>query len=183
LIFLTHFSTFVRHKLGGFSMSSHSFAMVVMLSLATAGAVAQDPRVLEARVTDLERRVRALEERLGMGISQGAEAKPIDTRKAMQENRDELLKELQKWANFAYQHRTLPANRGGGGGSYLGFVIPREVAATPEGTISAVVEADYVTLTMESAKGFGTISWTVGADGRFVSGSLKFTGEFAKPVE
>lgn len=157
--------------------------MAAFFFLTISTVLAQDPRVLEARVTDLERRVRALEERLGVTNATTAEIKPVDTKKALQENRDEMLKEIQKWATFAYQHRTLPVNRGGGGGSYLGFVIPPQVATTAEGTISATVEADFVTLTMESAKGFGTISWTVGPDGRFVSGSLKFTGDFAKPVE
>ncbi len=164
-------------------MNVRLFWSATLMSLCAAIAFSQDPRVLEARVSDLERRVRALEERLGVANATTAETKPVDPKKAMQENRDEILKEIQKWASFAYQHRTLSTNRGGGGGSYLGFVIPREVATTLEGTISAVVEADFVTLTMESGKGFGSVTWKIGPDGRFVSGSLMFTGDFAKPVE
>ncbi len=164
-------------------MNVRLFWLAALLSLCATISFSQDPRVLEARVSDLERRVRALEERLGVANATTAEIKPVDTKKAMQDNRDEILKEIQKWSTFAYQHRTLSPNRGGGGGSFLGFVIPREVATTLEGTINAVVEADFVTLTMESSKGFGSITWKVGPDGRFVSGSLLFIGDFAKPVE
>jgi hypothetical protein len=158
--------------------------MAVAMGTLSSIAFAQDPRVLEARVSDLERRVRALEEKIGMsGDAAASEAKPADTRQAMMDNRDEIIKEIQKWAGFAYRHRTIPESRGGGGGSYIGFVIPREVAATVEGTISAVVETDLVTLTMESSKGFGSVSVKIGPDGRFVPGTLTFTGDFAKPVE
>ncbi|HWP81380.1 MAG TPA: hypothetical protein VNN76_01875 [Bacteroidota bacterium] len=165
-------------------MKSTFLSFVTLFSMLCGGAYAQDPRVLEARVSDLERRVRALEEKFGMSSAATVgETKPVDTRQALIDNRDEIMKEIQKWAGFAYKHRTLPANRGGGGGSYLGFVIPREVASTVEGTISAVVEADLVTLTMESSKGFGAVSVKIGPDGRFVPGTLTFTGEFAKPIE
>jgi hypothetical protein len=164
-------------------MKAILFGIVTMGLLCVSSLFGQDPRVLEARVSDLERRVRALEEKLGVAGESPAEAKPVDRKKEMQDNRDEIMKEIQRWANIAYQHRTRPVNRGGGGGAFTGFVIPRELSFTPEGTISVAVDTDMVTLTMESAKGFGSISVVIGPDGRFVSGTLMFKGDFAKPVE
>jgi hypothetical protein len=145
-------------------------------------AQTQDVRLLEMRINDLERRVQALEAKLSP-LGNGETGAPIDTRKEMRENRDELLKEINKWAALAYQHRTYPTSRGGGGGSYLGFIIPKELTTTTEGTISVTVATDSLVLTVESAKGYGSVTVAIGPDGRFISGSLVFTGEFAKPTD
>ena len=102
----------------------------------------------------------------------------ISAKHTVQSNRDALIADLVDLSANAYQYRSLPTARGGGGGAFTGYTIPSSLRSNENGSYSVVaLSAGQLTFHASSAQGFGTVQGTFGSDGRLV-GSYTFTGKF-----
>lgn len=77
-----------------------------------------------------------------------------------QSNKDQLINVINDVMWRLRQHRALPRAMGGGEGSYDGFELQAEIAASTHGTVMLDIVPDDVTITAESALFEGS---TVGA--------------------
>ena len=68
------------------------------------------------------------------------------TANAVSSNRDGVVADLTNIAANAQQFYRKPTAMGGGGYTFTGFTIPAEVDTTPNGTYTATVAAQTVTL-------------------------------------
>jgi hypothetical protein len=97
---------------------------------------------------------------------------------AVQENKDQLIGDLNMIALNAQQYRILPRNLNGGEGSFLGYAIPQTLAATEAGIYTAIVTADGITLTGTS-KNFSDCKISVHVNKEhFVPSGWNFEGGF-----
>ena len=97
---------------------------------------------------------------------------------AIQENKDQLISDLNMIAVNARQYRILPRNFNGGEGSFLGYSIPQKLGATEVGTYTATITADDIMLNANSKKYSDCkISVHVNKEGQF-AGGLNFEGQY-----
>jgi hypothetical protein len=93
-------------------------------------------------------------------------------------NQDALINDLNNLFANAYQYRIRPTSMGGGGGSYVGYTVPSTLSSNENGTFEATnVAADEVEFTASSTQNDGTITVSIGPDGR-VTGSWTYGGAF-----
>ncbi len=97
---------------------------------------------------------------------------------AISSNRDALINDLNNLFANAYQYRIRPTSMAGGGGSYVGYTIPTTLSRNENGTFSAAVTAQVITLTATSATNTGTIEVQVDSVGRPRTNSWKYGGVF-----
>lgn len=57
----------------------------------------------------------------------------------MQQNRDQLIAQMQNIYAFAEQYATKSISQGGGAGTYTGFKLPKAMSKTSVGTLKATV--------------------------------------------
>ncbi len=93
-------------------------------------------------------------------------------------NKDAITNDLNNLFANAYQFRIRPASMGGGGGLYTGYAIPTALASNENGAFTATVADPNVTFTGTSGAGYGTVTVKIGSDGRPVTGSWAYTGNF-----
>jgi hypothetical protein len=103
----------------------------------------------------------------------------LRSNQAVQENKDQLIGDLNMIALNARQYRILPRNIDGGEGSFLGYGIPQSLAATGAGTYTAVVTADDITLTANSKLYSDCkISVHVDKNERYICSGWSYEGQF-----
>ncbi|MFH0988735.1 MAG: hypothetical protein V1799_01825 [bacterium] len=88
-------------------------------------------------------------------------------RKAVQENKDALINQLNNQSAWLFQHRIRPKSMGGGTGSYEGAVLPAKLTSTDDAYyFIAVKDSDHVVSVALSKKGFGVVKTMMYQDGR-----------------
>jgi hypothetical protein len=91
--------------------------------------------------------------------------------------RYETTTELNFILDDVLQYRLLPKEVGGGNGSYLGYVIPEELARTEKAEYTATVNADKVIVKAESAN-CATNTMTATLDARGLTRPILFEGNW-----
>jgi len=91
-------------------------------------------------------------------------------------NRDALVNDINNIAANAAQFRTRLRAMGGGGGSFVGYIIPDKLQANDDGSFTTVNSPGSTVVTATSALGFGTVSATIDSTGTV--GSWTYTGDF-----
>lgn len=91
-------------------------------------------------------------------------------------NKDALINDINNIAANAKQYRSKISSMGGGGNSYVGYVLPAQLASNDDGSFSLVIQPATVVVTGTSALGFGTVEATIDSNG--AAGNWTYTGEF-----
>jgi hypothetical protein len=114
-----------------------------------------------------------------MAIKQHEVSSFLHSAQAIQENKDQIIGDMNMIALNAQQYRILPRNLNGGDGSFLGYAIPQTLAATEAGTYMAIVTADDITVNANS-KNYSDckISMHVYKEGQFGGSGWSYEGEF-----
>ncbi|MBM3298353.1 MAG: hypothetical protein FJ280_28330 [Planctomycetes bacterium] len=102
-----------------------------------------------------------------------------DLRRAqsVQDNRDQIITDLNFLALDIYQYRLLPRKMNGGAGSYVGYTLPPEVSKARDATYSAAVRDNEVAIHARSTiYPSASVKVTVDATGRLVW--WEYAGEF-----
>jgi hypothetical protein len=113
---------------------------------------------------------------VGIAIAVGLS---LFTAQSIQSNKDAIINDINNIAASAYQYRIRPASMGGGNNAYTNFSIPVKMSSNENGTYTATIGADAVTL--QGSNVASTDNWVkgiVGSDGRVTMGSSSFNGEF-----
>lgn len=103
----------------------------------------------------------------------------LDLRQAqsVQDNRDQIIKDLSLLALDIYQYRLLPRQMSGGGGTYLGYGLPREMSKTDDASYSVAVKDHEVAIHAQSTiYPSASVEVTVDTTGRLVW--WNYAGEF-----
>jgi hypothetical protein len=95
----------------------------------------------------------------------------------VQGNKDAIINDLNTIASKARQHRILPVSFNGGGGSFVGFSIPSENAATENGVYTIVTTDSMCTLKATSTK-YPTAAVVVTVDKHGRLGNWRYEGPF-----
>ena len=96
---------------------------------------------------------------------------------AIQENKDQMINDLNMIASNARQFRILPKSFDGGNGSFLGYTLSQPLAGTEEGTYVATCTADDIAVKGSSKKYPDChISVHIDKEGRL--GNFEFLGNF-----
>jgi hypothetical protein len=69
---------------------------------------------------------------------------------AVQENKDQIINEIDAVVIDAHEYRVLPKELQGGGGSYLGYKLAEKLANTPNATYTVTVTDNAVTIVATS---------------------------------
>lgn len=94
-------------------------------------------------------------------------------------NKDATINDLNNLFANGYQYRIRPASMGGGGGKYTGYTLPTSLASNENGSyVVKVDDADHITFTGTSGAGYGTVAVQIGSDGRPISSTWAYTGQF-----
>ena len=103
-------------------------------------------------------------------------AESLHRAQAIQDNRDQMINDLNMVAYNARQFRILPKNFDGGNGSFLGYTLPQPLAVTEEGTYQVSCTADDITVKASSKKHTDCrISVHINTDGL---GQWEYSGDF-----
>jgi hypothetical protein len=101
----------------------------------------------------------------------------IRERQAVQDNRDQIITDVNLLALDIYQYRLLPREMNGGGGSYFGYRLPEKMSNTNDATYSAAVKDDEVVIHAQSTVyPSASVEVTVDKTGRLVWWG--YAGEF-----
>lgn len=87
-----------------------------------------------------------------MAYIQKSVSESIQSAQAVQDNKDQMINDLNMIAYNAKQFRILPKNLDGGSGSYLGYSLPKPLAATEYGTYEVSCTAEEIILKATSKK-------------------------------
>lgn len=98
----------------------------------------------------------------------------LDAHRAAQ--KDDFLAAMNEIGASAATYRSRPKTLGGGGGEYLGYVIPRNLSSIDAGTIFAIVRPAEILLVGHSSRGYGTVSAVVDGTGKI--GAVSVEGDF-----
>ena len=90
-------------------------------------------------------------------------------------NRDALVNDINNIAANAKQYRSKLRSMGGGGNSYVGYVLPGPLSSNDDGSFSLAVQPATVVVTGTSALGFGTVEATIDSNG--TAGNWTYTGD------
>jgi len=113
---------------------------------------------------------------VGIAIAVGLS---LFTAQSIQSNKDAIIDDINNIAASAYQYRIRPGSMGGGSNSYTNYFIPVRMTSNENGTYTATVGADAITLQGSSVS--STDNWVkgiVGSNGRVTMGSSSFNGDF-----
>lgn len=91
-------------------------------------------------------------------------------------NKDSLVNDINNIAANAKQYRSRLRNMGGGGGSYLGYLLPSKLSDLEDGSFALSIQDKDVIITATSAYNFGTIQATIDSNGTV--GNFQYTGDF-----
>jgi len=91
-------------------------------------------------------------------------------------NRDALVNDINNIAANAAQYRSRLSAMGGGGGSFVGYIIPDKLQENDDGSFTTTNSPGTCMVTATSALGFGTVSATIDSVGKV--GVWTYTGEF-----
>jgi hypothetical protein len=133
---------------------------------------------LEAQVKALSEKVNVLEARIAvLELLRGQRSTEELRQGSIQASKDAILNDVNALAANAYQYRIRPTTMGGGGGSYIGYVLPRRLANNGNASYSISVVADsLIEFNATSKFKYGTVKATLNAEGRL--NSFVYTGEF-----
>lgn len=95
---------------------------------------------------------------------------------SVETNRDSLINDINNLAANAKQYRSKLRTMGGGGGSYLGYLMPSKLVDLEDGSFALSIQIQDIVVTATSAYGFGTIQATVDSNGTV--GNYQYTGAF-----
>ena len=90
--------------------------------------------------------------------------------------KDDFLSAMNVIGASASGYRLKPKFLGGGGGEYIGFVIPENLTHLDAGPIFAVVEPGRILLVGHSSRGYGSVSAVINGSGAV--GNIRVDGEF-----
>jgi hypothetical protein len=97
-------------------------------------------------------------------------------------NRASINNDLENLATLARQYRIKPKEMAGGSGSYVGYSIPQYLKSNENAVYeTTAIEPNSITFTATSAKGYGTIAFTL--DEKGTRTNKKSTGKFASAPE
>lgn len=94
-------------------------------------------------------------------------------------NKDSIVNDLNNLAADALRYRSLPGTLGGGGRSYVGYVVPRKLETNENASYAPttpVSTADVISFVATSSVGYGTITAILDRDGKLAS--FAYTGDF-----
>jgi hypothetical protein len=99
---------------------------------------------------------------------------------SVEENKDAIVNDITILSSNAFQYYCRPNSMSGGNFSYSGYTIPVKLQSTENATYSIVGSpASNITLKGTSVNNTtNTVTVTLGTDGKPVSGSWSFGGEF-----
>lgn len=98
----------------------------------------------------------------------------MDAHRASQ--KDDFLSAMNDIGASAVAYRTKLRSLGGGGGEYIGFNLPTNLASIDAGSIFAVIEPKRILIVGHSRRGYGTISAVINDSG--LVGNISVEGEF-----
>ena len=110
---------------------------------------------------------------IGVAIAVGL---PLFGSGSVSSNKDAIVNDFANIAADAYQYRLRIRSMGGGGFSYVGYKIPPKLQSNEDGTFSASVSTQSITLTGTSSQGYGAVQATLDSMG--VLTDFSFTGDF-----
>jgi hypothetical protein len=87
----------------------------------------------------------------------------LDAHRANQ--KDAFIMAMSDIGASALVFRQKPGSMGGGGGTYIGFEIPKNLASIEAGTIFAVVEPQRIYMIGHSRRGYGSVSGVIDGAG------------------
>jgi hypothetical protein len=97
---------------------------------------------------------------------------------SIESNRDALINDINNLNAHAYQYYIRPTSMGGGGGTFVGYVIPPKMASNDNATyVPSGLTATTITFTGTSVAGNGTVAFS-STTGK-VTGPFTYTGLFA----
>jgi hypothetical protein len=94
-------------------------------------------------------------------------------------NKTALLHDLEHLAADAYQFRLRPASLGGGGNSYVGYMVPARLDTNENGSFgptSPITSPNTISFSANSAFGYGLITAECDREGKL--SSFSYTGDF-----
>jgi hypothetical protein len=101
----------------------------------------------------------------------------LHSAQAVQGNRDAIINDLNTIAWKVRQHRILPTSLNGGGGSFVGFSMSSEIAATENGRYTLVTTDSMCTVRATSTK-YPTAAVVVTVDKQGRLGNWRYEGPF-----
>ncbi len=112
-----------------------------------------------------------------LAVFLGCKSKEEDAWKKLADQHKPLVqKHMNELAALAYQYKLRPKEMRGGGGSYVGFEIPSQMALEANASFKAYAQADNIVFTAVDVDGKGTIKGTCDSIGKL--GSWEYTGLF-----
>ncbi len=90
-------------------------------------------------------------------------------------NRDAMINDINNIAANAKQYRSKLRSMGGGGNSYVGYVLPSRMGTNDDGSFSLAISAASIVITGTSALGYGTVEATIDSNG--AAGNWNYTGD------
>ena len=98
---------------------------------------------------------------------------------SIQSNKDAIINDLNNLGANAYQYRIRPTTMGGGGGSYVGYVIPTKLQSNSNAITYTTTTVAAATITFKgTASTNASNSVTAVLDSTGVLGSFTYAGEF-----
>jgi hypothetical protein len=98
---------------------------------------------------------------------------------SIQSNKDAIINDLNNLGANAYQYRIRPTTMGGGGGSYVGYVIPTKLQSNSNAITDTTTTVAAATITFKgTASTNAANSVTAVLDSTGVLGSFTYAGEF-----
>jgi len=91
-------------------------------------------------------------------------------------NRDALTNDINNIAANAKQYHSKLRTMGGGGGSYLGYLLPEQLQSLEDGSFELSIQAKDIVITGISAYNFGTVQATIDSTGS--AGNWIYSGDF-----
>lgn len=157
--------------------------MIACLTMCSITALPQSKGSTDQKIKEIEARVKKLSDRITLleAIISPTATRQNSTIQALHygyivANRDGVINDLNNLASSAFQFRIRPTSMGGGGGTYLGYTIPKKLANNDNGAYSASVFGDSVIFVGTANKISGTVTATISVIGRLHD--FIFSGEF-----
>jgi hypothetical protein len=98
---------------------------------------------------------------------------------SIESNRDAIINDINNLNAHAYQYYIRPTSMGGGGGTFVGYVIPLKMSSNDNATyVASGPTTTTITFTGTSTSGNGTVANTFSATTGKVTGAYAFTGNF-----
>jgi hypothetical protein len=99
---------------------------------------------------------------------------------SIESNRDALINDINNINAHAYQFYIRPTSMGGGGGTFVGYVIPTKMSSNDNGTyVASSPTTTSIVITGTSTAGNGNVSNTFSSTLGKVTGAFAYTGLFS----